>query len=338
MVRTASRSTWYVRVGLVIATAAVVAAGGLFALNRDPRAAGTQSEGLMAGRSSEPTIAAPATAPSTTGPTTPPATKARANRTGCVADPGACGFPTASTTGPPAGVTLANYTGPSRITKAGTRIENVRTGCLEIAAPDVTIHNAVIQCDNSSYAVSTIGAADTTGMTTVDHVRLVCTGHGGTAFGDNRMAISFVDISRCENGGDADATFSITDSYIHDMFHGDAVAPDPHTDGIQVWPGAPGIVFSRNTVLVRGDNAAFTAGRPEGGVVAHLTVEDNLFDGGSYTVYCADNAGSLSGNRFGPIGPNHTAPWGHVDRCATMTRTGNIEDATNQPIPASALT
>jgi hypothetical protein len=288
------------------------------------RASGTPSTSVSPPRASPTPRATP-------GPTN------TVHRTGCVADPGGCGFPDASTTGPRPGTALNRYTGPTKIVTAGTVIQNVTLGCLEIDAANVTIRNAVIECDNSSYAVLTGAVANTTGVTTVDHVRLVCTGHGGTAFGDHRMAISFVDISHCENGGDADMNFSITESYIHDMFKGDSVIPEPHTDGIQVWPGAPNIVFSRNTVLVHDDNSAFTAGPPGGGPVAQLTIDDNLFDGGSYTAYCSSNAGSLSGNRFGPIGPNHTAPWGHTDSCATMTRTGNIEDATNQPISLSNL-
>jgi hypothetical protein len=288
------------------------------------------SNGPSSGPTAGPT-AGPTTKPPTSTTSRPPAPSG----SGCVANPARCGFPSASTTGPPASVALTAYKGPSTVTTAGTVIQNVTMGCIEIAASNVTIRNAVITCDNSSYAVLTSGSADSTGVTTVDHVRVVCTGHGGTAFGDNRMAISYADVSHCENGGDADNNFSITYSYMHDMFKGDSVAPAPHTDGIQVWPGAQNIVFSHNTILMWDDNAAFTSGSPNG-TSAQLTIEYNLLDGGSYTVYCSSNKGSLSFNRFGALGANHTAPWQHADSCQNMSVTGNVDDSGNA-LPYAAL-
>lgn len=250
-----------------------------------------------------------------------------------MAHPGACGFPDASTAG--AHGTLSAYTGSLVFSTTGQILQNVSiNGCPLITARNVIFRNVSVFCNSrQSYMVETEGAADTGGLTIMEHVTMVCgpNVHGGTAFGDEFLVVTAADISHCENGGDANNVFTLQESYIHDMFKGDSVAPDPHTDGIQVWPGATNIKFLHNTVLMHNDNAAFTSGSP-GPTQAHLAIERNLMDGGSYTVYCSNNVGTLKDNRFGPLGPNHTAPWEHADSCQNMTRSGNVLDTDNSPL------
>ena len=207
-------------------------------------------------------------------------------------------------------------------------------GCPQIRARNVVFNNVKVLCNSrQSYMIETQGVADTGGLTIMNHVTVICGAnvHGGTAFGDEFLVVTAADVSHCENGGDANNVFTLQDSYIHDMFKGDSVAPDPHTDGIQVWPGATDIRFLHNTVLMHDDNAAFTSGSPSP-TQAHLAIERNLMDGGSYTVYCSSNVGTLKDNRFGPLGPNHTAPWEHADQCQNMTRSGNILDTDGSPL------
>ena len=218
-----------------------------------------------------------------------------------------------------------------------------------MTARNVTFTNVVINCNShQSYVMETAGAADTGGTTTVDHVTVVCGAgmHGGTAFGDERMTAKAVDISHCENGFDANEYFIVTDSYIHDMFKGDSTAPDPHTDGIQVWPATSTsgpILFNHNTVLMVNDNATFTSGSPNDptfghGIQAMLTIDGNLLDGGSFTVYCSGNKGSLSNNRFGPIFPGTGFPAGYTSGCSTMgSRSGNVADVSGALIPVGQL-
>lgn len=282
------------------------------------------------------------TPPATTTPpvTTPPATTPPPTGpvTDCGSHPGACGYPDATTAG--AHGSLPAYTGALKFTTAGMSVHDVTiTGCPVISAQNVTFTNVVIHCNaHQSYVVDTQGAADSGGVTTMNHVTVVCGPgmHGGTAFGDNFLVVKAADISGCENGGDADNVFTLTASYIHDMFLGDDVATDPHTDGIQVWPGASNIVFTGNTVLMTGANATFTSGFPAG-TVAHLKVEGNLLVGGSYIVYCANNVGTLSNNRFGPTFLGTGYPAGYTSNCGSMTRAGNVADPTGLPIPASQL-
>jgi hypothetical protein len=296
--------------------------------------------------SSTPTPTISPSATSAPPSSTPPATSPGA--TNCRAHPGQCGFPDATSTG--AHGNLVAYTGSLTFSTTGATIHDVIiNGCPVVTARNVAFSNVVINCNShQAYVMETAGAADTGGTTTVDHVTVVCGAnmHGGTAFGDERMTARAVNISHCENGFDANEYFIVTDSYIHDMFKGDSTAPDPHTDGIQVWPATSTsgpILFNHNTVLMVNDNATFTSGSPNDptfghGVQAMLTIDSNLLDGGSFTVYCSGNKGSLSNNRFGPIFPGTGFPAGYTSGCSTMgARSGNIADVSGAPIPVSQL-
>src|SRR6185369_3159844 len=115
--------------------------------------------------SPSPTTTAPSPSPSptTTGPVL----------TGCVAHPGACGYPDAVSAG--AHGTLAAYTGPTTITTAGTVIHDVSiTTCLVVTAPNVTFRNVSIACTNPTPYVVDNGTvrggqdAYDTGVTSFD--------------------------------------------------------------------------------------------------------------------------------------------------------------------------
>jgi hypothetical protein len=270
----------------------------------------------------------PSTTPAPTSPTvtsTPPATSP-GTATNCLADPGRCGYPDAASAG--AHGTLAAYTGPTTINTAGLVIHDVSImSCIVVNAPNVTFRNVRFAAD-CPYVIDTgvkRGGNDAydVGTTTFDHVTVICTGNSGTAIGEARITALNVDISLCENGFDLDNIITVQDSYIHDLLLNDVA----HADGIQVWAGANNVVLRHNTFLVQGDTSAFITGGTDPGLI----ITDNLLDGGAYTIYCANGTGQLTNNRFGPIGPNHTAPWGHTTDCLNMTRSGNIEDTTGLP-------
>lgn len=259
-----------------------------------------------------------------------------ASPTNCLVHPGKCGYPDADTTGPEKGETLYAYTGPEEITTNNLTISNVEGGCLVINATNVTITNSVFRCDKPDWAIAVIGSAESSGTTTISHVRVICTADGGTGIGSTRLAVSYVDMSGCENGFDSVGSTSVTYSYIHDLFLGNETVVEPHPDGMQVWPGSTGIVFSHNTVLMHEANAAFTSGFPEGSplVYGSFDIQYNLMDGGNYTVYCSNNHGTLSHNRYGALpgwNAGHTAiipPYDHKTDCGNMTSTGELNDVT----------
>jgi hypothetical protein len=297
--------------------------------------------------SPSPTVtSSPSPSPTTPSPSptpTPTPSPTPTGQLGCAAHPGACGFPDASTAG--AHGTLATYGGSLNFTTPGAVVSNVAiAGCPRIRATNVMFSNVRIVCSDPGYVVDNgeaRGGNDPydVGTTVMDHVTVVCASamHGGTAFGEARMSVRWADISGCENGGDADRDFEISQSYIHDMFLGDSVAPDPHTDGIQVWPHAANIVYDHNTVLMQGANASFTAGG--GSPLAQLTVTNNLLIGGNFEVYWSSNAGTLANNRFGDKGPGNgkqgISPFGYCSDCNTAS--GNVLDSTGQPLSLADL-
>lgn len=85
------------------------------------------------------------TTPPTTVPTTPPTTPP-------TTDPVPAGFPTAATTGVPAGTALTTYAGPCTITAANTVIDSKTVACdLDIRATGVVIKNSQINGEVSNY-------------------------------------------------------------------------------------------------------------------------------------------------------------------------------------------
>ena len=118
----------------------------------------------------------------------------------------------------------------------------------------------------------------------------------------------------------------VRDNYIHYAIPYDPIA-DPHIDGIQLWAGGvDNVLIEHNTVIVdsEGVNAAITGGLQNNNV----TVNNNLFSGGGYTMY-APGAGSVTNNRFGTHVYGYYTPNGVG---GTITFSGNVDDVTGAPI------
>jgi len=112
------------------------------------------------------------------------------------------------------------------------------------------------------------------------------------AIGDDNFTVRRVEISGCENaaniGGD---NVTIVDSYVHDL---DTTGPsyvwgnEPHTDGLQMSPGADNIVVRHNTIDPApggGVTSAIIMG--VNGSQSDVWIEDNFLDGAgaSYALY-----------------------------------------------------
>jgi hypothetical protein len=210
-----------------------------------------------------------------------------------------------------------------------------------VTAANVTITNVRVLCTSATYAILN----NSTGLT-VSHSTISCgsRGNSATGLGDRSFTAIALDISGCENGFDVDTQVTVKDSFIHGLFD----SASAHTDGAQVQAaGGSGanISFVHNTWSVPGSTTS--------GIIADhcactgLTVTGNLFSGyvGSptgpaYEVYCplpADAPGPSSGvtvtnNRFGNLGPNHTSPWGYGSNCDAYVWSGNVLDATGAPL------
>jgi Bacterial TSP3 repeat len=149
-------------------------------------------------------------------PTTPPpgeCDKETANVRDGVDRWGGC-FPGASNTGVPDGTALTAYTGPCRITTAGTVIDGQRVNCsLEIVAQNVEVRNSEVNGtvgidgpDRSLTVVDSTLDAGPVNANTNDGPRAICC---------RDFTLVRVETVRGISGGWCEASCTVRDSWIH---------------------------------------------------------------------------------------------------------------------------
>ncbi|MFI2753383.1 DUF4082 domain-containing protein [Cellulomonas sp. P22] len=224
------------------------------------------------------------TGPPTTAPTVAPAptpTRTTTSPTAPAPAP-AAGFPDASTTGVPAGVTLTPYTGPSRITQPGTVIDSqlITTPLVITAgAHDVTIRNSLIRADGHWLVLNDEGA---TNLQIVD-TELDGAGNtsGDAAVAGENYTLTRVDIHGTVDGLKLGDDVTVQDSYIHDL----VMTGSSHNDGMQSL-GSDNVTIARNTVIVpAGSTSAIILSTGSATSMKNILIEGNLLGGGAYTVY-----------------------------------------------------
>lgn len=197
------------------------------------------------------------------------------------------------------------------------------TGCINVAATNVTIRNVKVT-GNCFYSIDTTGAAYSSGLTTIEHVEIACPVNG-TAIGEKNLVVHNVNIHGCENGFDLDGNALITDSWLHDLLQdGNA-----HTDGIQTPHGSSNITVSHNTIDARGNTTSAMITDPDNGTT-NVTIAGNILAGGAFTLYCRNNSTgwSVTDNRF------VKGAYGYTDLCQNVpVWTGNVIDSTGGPVP-----
>ena len=233
----------------------------------------------------------------TTGNTSTQAT-ASFSTSPCVSQPQSCplpAYPDASCTGVPAGVTLTP-SGSVTVNTAGTVINALDvSGNIVVNAPNVTIRNTRIR-SNSMWMIDN----NSTGLVVEDSevINRPVAGqpncHNG--IGSNNFTIRRSEITGCENAANFDGdNIVFEDNYVHDL---DNVGPSyvwgdtgPHTDGIQMAPGADNIVVRHNSIdpmgAVQGGGGTSAIIMGVNGSQSNVRIEDNYLDGrdSAYTLY-----------------------------------------------------
>ena len=244
------------------------------------------------------------------------------------------GYPNASTTGVPAGTTLTAYTGPSRITTAGTVVTGKTLGCVEVAAGGVVIRNSRITCA-AGIAVTINDRGFTGTPALLEDVEITCQNTNGTAVSEAHFVLRRVNIHSCENGVDANQDITVEDSYLHDLYNGG----EAHMDGIQLawhWDGsafvccAKDITIRHNTIYGVDSAGAFgtSAIISNPGADENVLIQNNLMAGGAATIYC-NRPGKgvnvrLLDNRFSTrFGPKVGAYMPSTE-CGDETQSGNV--------------
>lgn len=240
------------------------------------------------------------------------------------------GFPNASNTGVPAGVTLTN-SGGLTITAAGTVVDakNI-TGTVQINANNVTIKRSKIT--GSGYAI--VRVQD--GRTGVRLEDVEINGRGTSGTSNSGGVIGSATILRAniygvENGVVPYSNSVIQESWIHNL----GAPGSPHYDGVQMDGGATNIMVDHNTIDLSGlgQTGAIMVDNYYGQITG-ITVKNSRLLGGGYTVYCDGNFQSqtitgisylnnrIAGGSWGPF----------LIRNCNATVTGNVHDVTGAPI------
>jgi hypothetical protein len=281
------------------------------------------------------TVPPSTTTATTTTTTTPPTTTTTA--------PPPAVFPDASNTGVPAGTALTAYTGPSTISTAATVIDGKTLGCVRVTAPGVIIRNSKITC-GSGYAVYS-GDGDYSGAPLlIEDSEVSCNNTSGTALGEANITARRVNIHGCENGGDINQTFTVEDSYIHDLYNSAAA----HTDGLQfasghlengkIVAGSLNVTIRHNTIYGMGADGSFgtSAIISNRGADKNVLIENNLLGGGAFTLYCEQGAKGTNyqvlNNAFTRKFGQNVGFYGAATDCGDETQSGNYYYETGQPL------
>ncbi|ABE63773.1 hypothetical protein Nham_3027 [Nitrobacter hamburgensis X14] len=241
------------------------------------------------------------------------------------------GWPDATTTGVPAGVTLT-ASGDVIIDKPGTVISgfDIRGG-VYINANNVTVENCKIT--SSGWAAVKVKSGVTGAV--VQDCTIDGTGHGPDGTGNEGIMGqgTFLrnNISNVENGITITGSNSvIKDNYIHHLKAGGS----PHYDGIQIDGGVSNIQISHNSIINQNGGTSAIMIDNYFGAVSNVAVNNNLLVGGAYTVYADGSQGSkpitgvsftdnhIGGGQYGPalIRGNKPVYTGNVDDGATLAQ------------------
>lgn len=199
--------------------------------------------------------------------------------------PGPTGWPSASTTGVPAGTTLTTHTGSHTFATTGAVIENKRfTQMPIVTGQNITFRNCRIE-HGDRYGIN----ADSARNCKAERCTIVGRGLSGQSASG---VLGHVSLISCDISG-----FSIaanlkgdggvcTANYIHDLGYG---GPEPHYDGFAFMGGGFNWQLKDNLVIMPGNNgtaALFVSPHNGWGDCRNITFDHNRCLGSpSYPIY-----------------------------------------------------
>ncbi len=213
-------------------------------------------------------------------------------------------------------MTLTAYTGPSNITTPNTVIDGKTMECVTINATGVAIRNSVISCSSAYYAVN----VRDNGSVLIEGSEIDCKSRNANGLGWANATLRRVEITDCENGLHVQRNITVEDSYIHDLYMGNDATPT----------GCSSVRREQrddrhNTILGVGSNGALGTSALIMSLPGHsnFLIENNLFAGGAYTVYCVDPGKGtnwvIRNNRFSTRFSSKGGRFGFASRCSDET-------------------
>jgi hypothetical protein len=210
------------------------------------------------------------------------------------------------------------------------------SGAVVVNAPNVTIKRSRIR-SNAMFLIE----SNSTGLV-VEDSELINSASAGqknchVGIGSDGFTIRHSEITGCENAADIGGdNVTMTDNFIHDL---DTTGPSyvwgnsPHTDGLQMSPGADNVIVRHNWIdPTAGGGATSAIIMGVNGSQANVFIEDNYLDGrnASYALYANRSASPnvhINRNSMGRGEYGYTAC---VKVGNTVTEfTGNVDAGTN---------
>ena len=217
--------------------------------------------------------------------------------TDCAADPGDCGYPDATSTGPTGSLTTVDPS-PAIFTRLETDNEVVENkafiGSVFVDADNVTIKNSSVT-NHSEFNFAVIAMDPEASDLTIENVEI----DGNSLAGYGVAAGPGTEVLRTEIREVTDgvttgaSSVKVDDSFIHSLSADPELEPNPHYDGVQTDGNQASVSVTNNTILVpqgenSGGNAAVYLTNGSGGGFNNGLVFNNLLAGGVYTVFLSD--------------------------------------------------
>lgn len=304
-----------------------------------------------------PAVSSPRIVP--TAPTdavTTPAASTRpgaGGQTGCASQPSKCGYPDASNTGVPAGVTLKavpgqvasgigwtwNSGGYVNVTGDGAVLDGLEIkGSISVSASNVVIQNVRIVERGESFGIA---------LRHANGVIIKDTEISSPDAGANRLMVGIkdiygdssgiqvlrTDISHTSTGIQMESGL-IQDNYIHSMGY----KSGDHVNGTTSNGGSSLLTIRHNTILNSFDQTDAISLFQDFGGQSNRVIDSNLLAGGGYTLYGGANPGAratsnikITNNRFARLyhaSGGYYGPVTAVDRGTGNVWSGNVWDDT----------
>jgi Right handed beta helix region len=261
---------------------------------------------------------APATSPPPASPSAAPSmalSAAPASAAPGPSGPPASGWPTARTTGVPAGTALRPHPGDLTVATAGAVVDGVSvTGTIVVTAPNVTIRRTRVTPARQAYwAVRQMPGATNL---TIEDTEIA----GGAQTGVSQEAAGLV-VRRCsihdaQTGVVARGSVTVQDSLLYGL-----------GTGIADQGGVTGVTVVHNAITSTAHGEAAIALYTNAGPLSGVTIDGNLLSGGNYTLYAGGGAGShdirITRNHFGRGSSGKSGYYGPVTAWDARAR-GNV--------------
>lgn len=252
-------------------------------------------------------------------------------------EPEPAAWPDETNTGVKPGITLTTVNSDVKLSTPNQVYENKEVnGCIQVTAKNVTIRNVIVKC-KGWWGISSDELPEGFNLL-IEDTEIVCVASGTGCRGKSGITgrnttVLRTNIHGWENGIDAEKNFILRDSYIHDLY----TDSEAHSDGYQVAyaPEFSNLIIEHNTILAgKNTTSSFIAsGTNDLAKESHkVFINNNLFGGGAYTVYCPrshinKSEWLVTNNHFTTRFYPKSGAYGPLDNCKTgagITVSGNV--------------